>query len=118
MYGKSPSICPFLKNNGDEAPKGPSPISFQELTDTRTFSNLKYTSTKLYCILIDMERFLFAHGDKNVLCLHIVYSTVHSREIMDSLIMAKYCRCILRSHTAFYRSAVASLMAWLKYVRQ
>ena len=30
-----------------------------------------------------------------MLCLHVVYSTVHSREIMDSLIMAKYCRCIL-----------------------
>ena len=30
--------------------------------------------------------------------VHIVYLTVHSREIMfdsDSLIMAKYCRCIL-----------------------
>ena len=24
----------------------------------------------------------------------VVYSTVHSREIMDSSIMAKYCRCI------------------------
>ena len=30
-----------------------------------------------------------------MLCLHVVYSPVHSREIMDSLIMAKYCRCIL-----------------------
>ena len=27
--GESPSICPFLKNNGDEAPKGPSPIIFR-----------------------------------------------------------------------------------------
>ena len=25
----SPSICPFLKNNGEEAPKGPSPIIFK-----------------------------------------------------------------------------------------
>ena len=40
----SPSICPFLKNNGDEAAKGPSPIIFQEWTDTRTFFNLKYAS--------------------------------------------------------------------------
>ena len=31
-----------------------------------------------------------------MLWLHVVYSTVHSREIMDSLIMAKYCRCILK----------------------
>ena len=38
-------------------------------------------------ILIDIERFLFALGDKNVLCF--------SREIMNSLIIAKYCRCIL-----------------------
>ena len=32
-----------------------------------------------------------------MLCLHVVYSTVHSREIMVSLIMAKYCRCSLSS---------------------
>ena len=30
-----------------------------------------------------------------MVCLHIVYSTVHSREIMDSLIMANYCMYIL-----------------------
>ena len=41
--GESPSICPFLKNNGHEAPKGPSAIIFQEWTDTSTFSYLKYT---------------------------------------------------------------------------
>ena len=41
--GESPRICPFLKNNGHEAPKGPSAIIFQEWTDTRTFSYLKYT---------------------------------------------------------------------------
>ena len=41
--GESPSICPFLKNNGHEAPKGPSAIIFQEWTDTGTFSYLKYT---------------------------------------------------------------------------
>ena len=41
--GESPSICPFLKNNGHEAPKGPSAIVFQEWTDTRSFSYLKYT---------------------------------------------------------------------------
>ena len=28
---------------------------------------------------------------------YVVYSTAHSREIMDSLIMAKYYRCILMS---------------------
>ena len=41
--GESPSICPFPKNNGHEAPKGPSAIIFREWTDTRTFSYLKYT---------------------------------------------------------------------------
>ena len=91
---ESPSICPFLKNNGDEAPKVPSPNLFQEWRDTRTFSDLKYTSTKIQCTFIDIERFLFVNGEKNGLCLHVVYSTAHSREIMDSLIMAKYCRCI------------------------
>ena len=44
----------ILKHNGDEAPKGLSPTIFQEWTDTRTFSDLKYTSTKLNCILIDI----------------------------------------------------------------
>ena len=39
--GESPSICLFLENNGDEAPKGSSPIIFQEWTDTSTFSYLK-----------------------------------------------------------------------------
>ena len=75
--------------------RGQVPLFFQKLTDTSIFSDLKYTSTKIECILIDIERFLFAYEDKNVLCLHVVYSTAHSREIMDSLIMAKYCRCIL-----------------------
>ena len=43
LIGESPNICPFLKNNGHEAPKWPSAIIFQEWTDTRTFSYLKYT---------------------------------------------------------------------------
>ena len=67
--GESPSICPFLKLNGDEALKGPNPIMFQEWTDTNIFSDLKYTSTKRQCIMIDIGRFLFAHGELNVLCL-------------------------------------------------
>ena len=37
---ESPSNSPFMKINGNEAP---SPIHFQEWTDTRTFSDLKYT---------------------------------------------------------------------------
>ena len=73
---------------------------FQEWTDTRIFSDLKYTSTKIQCIVIDIERFLLVHVDKNVVCLHVVYPSVHSRKIMDSLIMAKYCRCILTVHSA------------------
>ena len=77
--GESTSFCPFLKNKRDETPKGPSPIIVQEWTDTRTFSNLKYTSTKIRCVLIDNVRDVFAHGGKNVLWLHVhvVYSTVH-----------------------------------------
>ena len=54
----------YAWKNGDEAPKGPNPIMFQEWTDTRTFSDLKYTSTNIECILIDIERFRFVHGDK------------------------------------------------------
>ena len=51
-----------MKINGNEAPKGPSPINFQEWTDTRTFSDLKYNWTM---------HFMFAHGrDKNVNRLH------------------------------------------------
>ena len=33
--GENPSICPFFKTNGDEAPKEASPIIFLERTDTR-----------------------------------------------------------------------------------
>ena len=75
--GESPSIGPFLKNNGDEAPNGPSPIIFQEWTDLRTFSDLKYTSTKINYVLKDSVHFIL-HTDKNVNPLHVVYSTVHS----------------------------------------
>ena len=90
--GESPSICPFLKNNGDEAPKGPSPIIFRngQIRGLKIHLNrLKINLNQNIMYLIDIDRFLFAHGDKNVLCLHVVYSTVHSLEIMDSLIMAK-----------------------------
>ena len=80
------------------------PIIFQEWTDTRTFSDLKYTSTKIWCILIDNERFPFAHKDKNMVCLHAIYSTVHSQEKMDSLIMAKYGKCILKLCRCFSES--------------
>ena len=41
--GESQSICPFLKNNGHEAPQGPNAIIFQEWTDARIYSYLKYT---------------------------------------------------------------------------
>ena len=44
--GESLNICPFLKNKGDEAPKGLSPITFQEWTDTRTFSDLNTPQQK------------------------------------------------------------------------
>ena len=39
-----------------------------------------------------------------MLCLrvHVFYTAFNSREIMDSLIMAKYCKCILTSFRASY----------------
>ena len=63
MYGICPPSCPFLKNNGDKAPKGPSPIIVQEWTDRRPFSDLKYTSTKIKCILKDIVHFIFSLRD-------------------------------------------------------
>ena len=51
-----------------------------------------------------------------MLCLHVVYSTVHSREIMDSLIMAKYCRCILTLYIFLFCSRVKLLLSW-SYVK-
>jgi hypothetical protein len=47
-----PSNSPFLKNNGDEAPKGPRFIVFKEWRDTRTFSNFKSTHCTLLIVLI------------------------------------------------------------------
>ena len=35
--GERPSICPFLKNNGDEALKGPSPILFSGMDKYKDF---------------------------------------------------------------------------------
>ena len=39
--GESPSICPFLKNNGHEAPKGPSAIIFSGMDRYEDFLLLK-----------------------------------------------------------------------------
>jgi hypothetical protein len=50
--GECPSNSPFLKNNGAESTKGPSPIVFKEWRDTRTFSNLKSTHCTLLIWLI------------------------------------------------------------------
>ena len=61
-------------------------IILQEWTDTRTFSDYKYTSTKINCILKDTVYYVFAPRDKNVNILHEVYSA-----------NAKYYRCILIS---------------------
>ena len=50
--GECPSNSPFLKDNGADAPKGPSPIVFKEWRDTSTFSNLKSTHCTLLIFLI------------------------------------------------------------------
>ena len=54
-----------------------------------------------------------------MLCLHVVYSTVHSREIMDSLIIANYCRCILIIYMfcfVVFTSPVKLFLSW-SYVK-
>ena len=78
-------------------PRGRVPLFFRNGQITRTFSDLKYTSANINCILKDIVHFIFAHRGTNVYRLHEVYSTAHSWEIMDSFIMAKYCRCILNA---------------------
>ena len=50
--GECPSNSIFLKDNGAEAPKGPTSIVFKEWRDTRTFSNLKSTRCTLLILLI------------------------------------------------------------------
>ena len=52
MYRRMSSNSPFLKNNGAEAPKGPTPIVFKKWRDTRTFYNLKSTHCTLLIFLI------------------------------------------------------------------
>ena len=88
--GKSPSICPFLKNNGDEVPKGPSPSVFQEWTDRRTFSYLRYTSTERFCISKGNMYFsMFTYVHENILfCLYLYLSASHNWEVMESFIKA------------------------------
>ena len=83
--GESSSICPFLENNGDEAPKGSSPIIFQEWTDTSTFSYLKYTSTRRLCKLKGNLYFTHVHDDN----FSIVYFDFY-HQIMESCIKANY----------------------------
>ena len=49
--GESPSICPFLKNNGDEAPKGRVPLFFRNIQIRELSPTL---NTQINCILIDI----------------------------------------------------------------
>ena len=46
-YRRKFEYLPIPDKNEEEAPKGPSPIIFEEWTYTRTFSDLKYTATKI-----------------------------------------------------------------------
>ena len=45
--GESSSICPFLTKMKRRPRRGRVPLFFEEWTDTRTFSDLKYTATKI-----------------------------------------------------------------------
>ena len=69
IIGESPSICPFLKNNGDEALKGPRHVVFQEWSDTTVFFYLKYTSTKR--LWISNGKSYFTHVQEDI--FYIVY---------------------------------------------
>ena len=65
--GESPSICSFLKNNGHEGPQGSSVIIFQEWTDTRAFSYLKYTLSLKYTTKFSLPK---------IACPAIVYAEI------------------------------------------
>ena len=45
----------------------------------------RISSSKINCILKYIVHLIFAHRDNNVNRLPAVYSTVHSREIMDRI---------------------------------
>ena len=87
--GESLNICPFLKNNWAESDY------FSDMDRYKNFLRLKIHLIKKICYFDSHCRFYVAHRDTNVHRLHVLYSTVHSWEIMNSFIMAKYCRCIL-----------------------
>ena len=70
--GESPRICPQ---------KGPSPIIFQEWTDTRTFSYLKYTSTNVNCILKGIVHFIL-HTEKK--CKSFTWSLLSCPFLRDN----------------------------------
>lgn len=56
-------FCPEI--NRVRVPEGPSPIIYQEWTDTRTISYLQYTSTK--------QKFV-----RKVICIFLLYMLTHS----------------------------------------
>ena len=61
MYRRKSKCLSIPENNGDEAPKGPRPIVFQEWTETWTFFNLKYTSTEFERPGISKGKLYFTH---------------------------------------------------------
>ena len=73
--GESPSICPFLDNNGDEAS---SPF-FQERTDTLTFSSPLYSRTGKILGFSQVSSQIFSGMDRyNVLGLSPAASPLFS----------------------------------------
>ena len=84
--GESPRICPFLKNNADEAPKSLSPVFFQEWTDYSDFFLLKIRLNRK--ALYIKKQFVF-------LLMYMRLSSDHYWEVMESFVRASYRRCIL-----------------------
>ena len=54
--GESPSICPFLKNNGPEAPQGPRVHYFSGMDRYEDFLRLKIHHIFKVCTMITMHR--------------------------------------------------------------
>ena len=54
--GESPSICPFLKNNGPEAPKGPRAHYFSGMDRYEDFLLLKIHHIFYVLAMITMHR--------------------------------------------------------------
>ena len=69
--GESPSICPFLKNNGDETPKGPSLHYFSGMDRYEDFLQLKHKQVTSTCNSVKVNVTVVIIGQESVFIITV-----------------------------------------------